>query len=340
MHLLELVRHAGAAAALPRARWRRRNPLVLRHDRAAPGRRVRPGGARRRRARRVDGEEWVIDGAKRFISGRRGRGVRDLHGARDEGPTMFLSTPTRPVRARSHVATTDSVFTGGHCEVRCEDCHVGYEAVLGEVGQGFQLRPGPAAARAPHALHALARTRPAGARHRPRPRGRARGVRRAAGRARSRAGTDRRLVIDVEASRSLIRWAAGRPRRRRARAGHETSVAKVYVAEAVCRVIDRSIQLTGGDGVTDDLPLARFLNEVRPFRTTTARPRRTAGRSPAGRRECGRPSARRAASAGWVVRPLRRAPSAAWADRDRAPCPRPARGARRGSGGPSRRRRR
>ena len=43
-------------------------------------------------------------------------------------------------------------------------------------------------------------------------------------------------------------------------------MAKVFVAEAVCRVIDRSLQLTGGDGVTGDLPLARFLGEVRPFR--------------------------------------------------------------------------
>jgi acyl-CoA dehydrogenase len=34
----------------------------------------------------------------------------------------------------------------------------------------------------------------------------------------------------------------------------------------VWRVIDRSLQLTGGDGVTGDLPLARFQNEVRPFR--------------------------------------------------------------------------
>lgn len=30
--------------------------------------------------------------------------------------------------------------------------------------------------------------------------------------------------------------------------------------------IDRSLPLTGGEGVTDGLPLARFLAEVRPFR--------------------------------------------------------------------------
>jgi alkylation response protein AidB-like acyl-CoA dehydrogenase len=72
-------------------------------------------------------------------------------------------------------------------------------------------------------------------------------------------------VIDLEASHSLIRWAAealdaGQAGR------HETSVAKVFVAEAVFRVVGRAVQLTGGDGVMHDLPLARFLADVRPFR--------------------------------------------------------------------------
>jgi len=31
-------------------------------------------------------------------------------------------------------------------------------------------------------------------------------------------------------------------------------------------VVDRAVQLCGGDGVTLELPLLAFLNEVRPFR--------------------------------------------------------------------------
>ena len=31
-------------------------------------------------------------------------------------------------------------------------------------------------------------------------------------------------------------------------------------------MIDRAIQLCGGDGVSDELPLASYLSEVRPFR--------------------------------------------------------------------------
>ncbi|WP_202977050.1 acyl-CoA dehydrogenase family protein [Ornithinimicrobium flavum] len=45
-----------------------------------------------------------------------------------------------------------------------------------------------------------------------------------------------------------------------------SSVAKVHCAEAIYRVVDRSMQLCGGDGMSEELPLAQFLMEVRPFR--------------------------------------------------------------------------
>ena len=43
-------------------------------------------------------------------------------------------------------------------------------------------------------------------------------------------------------------------------------MAKVYVAEAVGRVVDRAVQICGALGVSDDLPLAPLYREVRPFR--------------------------------------------------------------------------
>jgi acyl-CoA dehydrogenase len=43
-------------------------------------------------------------------------------------------------------------------------------------------------------------------------------------------------------------------------------VAKVHCSEAIYRVVDRAMQLCGGDGMSDALPLASYLNEVRPFR--------------------------------------------------------------------------
>jgi acyl-CoA dehydrogenase len=210
-------------------------------------------------ARRVD-DGWVIDGDKRFISGADGAAFSICMARAEEGATMFLIDAENP-----GWQTTDTVFAGGHSEVAIRECFVGPEALLGELGQGFryaQVRLGPA--RLTHCMRWLGLAR--------------RALDIALDRAAEREVFGSRLddlglaqgliadsVIDIEASRSLIRWAAG-VLDSGAQGRHETSVAKVFVAEAVWRVIDRSLQLTGGDGVTGDLPLARFQNEVRPFR--------------------------------------------------------------------------
>jgi acyl-CoA dehydrogenase len=71
--------------------------------------------------------------------------------------------------------------------------------------------------------------------------------------------------IDLAASRALVREAAwvldaG------GHGGHETSIAKTFVSEAVGRVVDRSVQLCGASGISADLPLGAYLREVRAFR--------------------------------------------------------------------------
>ncbi|AKK27840.1 hypothetical protein AB431_15410 [Mycobacterium sp. EPa45] len=50
------------------------------------------------------------------------------------------------------------------------------------------------------------------------------------------------------------------------RASSATSIAKTHAAEAIFRIVDRSAQMCGGLGVSEDLPLARLAREVRPFR--------------------------------------------------------------------------
>jgi acyl-CoA dehydrogenase len=72
-------------------------------------------------------------------------------------------------------------------------------------------------------------------------------------------------VIDIETSRALI-WNCAWRLDRGERAGRESSIAKAHVGEAVVRVVDRAVQICGGTGVSAEAPLARFLNEVRPFR--------------------------------------------------------------------------
>jgi acyl-CoA dehydrogenase len=73
-------------------------------------------------------------------------------------------------------------------------------------------------------------------------------------------------VIDIETSDAII-TKTGFLLETDPRAGSAlSSVAKVHCSEAIFRVIDRAIQICGGDGVSDGLPLASYLNEVRPFR--------------------------------------------------------------------------
>jgi alkylation response protein AidB-like acyl-CoA dehydrogenase len=71
--------------------------------------------------------------------------------------------------------------------------------------------------------------------------------------------------IDIAASRGLILQACWELDQGRS-AGMAVSIAKTFTSEAVWRVVDRSLQLCGSLGVSGDLPLGRFLREVRPFR--------------------------------------------------------------------------
>lgn len=71
--------------------------------------------------------------------------------------------------------------------------------------------------------------------------------------------------IDLAASRARITAACWELDQGRD-ASNSTSIAKIFVSEAVCRIVDRSVQVCGGLGASEDLPLARIYREVRPFR--------------------------------------------------------------------------
>ncbi|MCY1420550.1 Caffeyl-CoA reductase-Etf complex subunit CarC [compost metagenome] len=47
---------------------------------------------------------------------------------------------------------------------------------------------------------------------------------------------------------------------------HDSSVAKVIVSEAAWRVVDRSVQVLGGQGVTHETVVARIFADMRAFR--------------------------------------------------------------------------
>jgi acyl-CoA dehydrogenase len=47
---------------------------------------------------------------------------------------------------------------------------------------------------------------------------------------------------------------------------HESSVAKVFSSESIWRVVDRCVQILGGQGVTHETVVARIFADVRAFR--------------------------------------------------------------------------
>jgi acyl-CoA dehydrogenase len=215
---------------------------------------------------------WRIDGRKTFITGADGAGffiimARTRGEAGDRGGgTMFLTPSDVPgLRVGRHVPTMDRSMVGGHCEVQFDGLVVPDDAVLGEVDEGFryaQVRLGPA--RMTHVMRWLgAAVRAhevaveyAAARH-------------GFGGAIADLGMGQQMIadneIDLAATRALLDVAcaaldAGSP------AAQETSIAKTFGGEAIGRVVDRSMQLCGGLGVSADLPVARIAREVRPFR--------------------------------------------------------------------------
>jgi acyl-CoA dehydrogenase len=217
---------------------------------------------------------WRIDGRKWFITGARGASLiicmaRTAESAGTEagdGATMFLVEADNPgVKIIRDIATLDQGMYGGHSELIFDGCCVKEDAVLGEVDRGFhyaQIRLGPA--RLTHCMRWLGLAR----------RARDLAIERAAtrrifGSNLADLGMVQQMIadseIDLAAARGLI-WHAAWKIDIGERAQQEVSIAKTFVAEAVGRVVDRSVQICGALGVSGDLPLAHYLREVRPFR--------------------------------------------------------------------------
>lgn len=216
-------------------------------------------------ARRVSGG-WQIDGRKWFITGADGASFVIVMARTGAQATMFLIDADNPgMRVGRRIDTLDSTFPGGHCELELDECRVDDAAVLGEVGQGFayaQLRLAPA--RLTHCMRWLGAAR----------RAHETALRYAVerpmwGTVLAELGMAQQMIadneIDLAASRALVADAAavldsGAPGR------SETSIAKVFVADAVFRTVDRSVQLMGALGVSEDTVVAAIFREVRPFR--------------------------------------------------------------------------
>lgn len=220
-----------------------------------------------------DGDGWILNGEKRFSSGAEIAGfviymARTANiGAYPEGATMFLVPMDTPgIRIGKPIHTIDRAIVGGHPHLHFENVRVSDSAVLGEVGLGFkyaQVRLGPA--RLTHCMRWLGLAR------------RAQDIvldrtntREIFGSTIGELGIAQNMLaesaIDIETTDAIITKTANLLETDPKAGSALSSIAKVHSSEAVFRIIDRAIQLCGGDGVSDGLPLAQYLSEVRPFR--------------------------------------------------------------------------
>ena len=214
-----------------------------------------------------DGDDFVITGRKWFITGAEGADYVIVMARMEDGSaTMFLADMASPgIRLERQMDTMDACFTGGHAVMAFEGLRVPADSVLGEVGQGFryaQVRLAPA--RLTHCMRWLGQAR------------RAHDV--ALEYARRRTAFGKPLAehegvgfmladndIDLHTARLHV-WHTAWLLDQGAKGNFESSRAKVACSEAQWRVVDRCVQILGGQGVTTETPVMRIFMDLRAFR--------------------------------------------------------------------------
>jgi len=96
-----------------------------------------------------DGEDYLINGSKWFITGANGADFVIIMARGEDGSaTMFLSDMTDPgIKLIRNMDAMDSCFTGGHGVLEFTNLRVSPKQILGQLGKGFknaQVRLAPA----------------------------------------------------------------------------------------------------------------------------------------------------------------------------------------------------
>jgi acyl-CoA dehydrogenase len=215
-----------------------------------------------------DGDEWVINGHKWFISGARGAQFAILIARTEEDPDIPQAANTAfivdlPSEGWEIVRDVHTMSGGhNHCEIRITDLRVHKDQMLGGQGQGHllgQYRLGPA--RLAHCMRWIAQAETA---------------------------------LDMMVDRSLNRYSHGSYLAEKQGVQwmiadstmelyqcklmvlhaaylidngvdfrNEVSMAKHFVANSLNRIIDRAIQVHGALGYSTDTPLANMLQNAR-----------------------------------------------------------------------------
>ena len=213
-----------------------------------------------------DGNHWVINGRKAFITGAQGAKVGIVMAKSQDGACMFLvDLPDPAIRIERVLDTIDSSMPGGHSVVAIDNLRVPADQMLGNSGEGFQyaqIRLSPA--RLSHCMRWLG--------------GAIRSQEIASAYACKRHAFGKPLVdhegvgfmlaenmIDLKQAELMIDWCAG-VLDGGSLGTAESSMAKVAVSEALMRVADKCVQVMGGTGVSGDTIVEQIFREVRAFR--------------------------------------------------------------------------
>jgi acyl-CoA dehydrogenase len=225
-------------------------------------------GGIRTTARR-DGDSWVINGTKVFISYVEGADFVILFATVDprmghRGVTCFLVEMGSPGFRIAREIPTMGDNWDPH-ELAFEDCRVSDSNRVGEVGEGFKI----ADHQLTHGRLKIAAFQLGIAQ---------RSIDLAVEWARNRKTWGKPIAtrqaiqwmladseVELEAARLLVHraaWMADQGKRIR----NEAFIAKLYATEMAQRVTDRCIQIFGGLGYTRDIPIQSFYRQVRVWR--------------------------------------------------------------------------
>ena len=213
-----------------------------------------------------DGNHWVVNGRKTFITGAQGAKVGIVMAKSAAGACMFVvELPDPAIRIDRVIDTIDSSMPGGHAMVTIDNLRVPADQMLGEDGAGFnyaQVRLSPA--RLSHCMRWF------GAASRANEIATAYAVKRQAfGKPLiDHEGVGFMLadnLIDLKQAELMIDWCAD-VLDTGVLGTTESSMAKVAVSEALYRVADRCVQVMGGTGVSTDTIVEQVFREVRAFR--------------------------------------------------------------------------
>ncbi|MGA2123418.1 MAG: acyl-CoA dehydrogenase family protein [Acidimicrobiales bacterium] len=222
-----------------------------------------------------EGDEWVINGHKWFTS----NGIeadffivmcRTVDSSGELGSNGHMSQIIVPASTPGvNIIRGIGVFgrsTSDHCEIRYENVRVPIENTLGLVGQGHQAAQDRlGAGRVYHCMNSIGQMR------------RAFDLMVERSLVREVHGgllKDKQFIqgfiaesfMDVQSARLMTIDAANRVAANDPEARTAISAIKVFVPAAYHRVVDRAIQVWGGAGVSNDLPLAQMYLTARILR--------------------------------------------------------------------------